>query len=221
MIALRSSSGESSESSSESGGGVLTPQRGSEVARCCNGCQVSSSESERGRVWYLLSKLVFFCTAECGWGLGLGRGRFCQGFLLPLKGARPILLLFVIELRFPFASSILAGCAGMVLRVAANTIPIQYVIIQLLLQFAGDGVTINLSRQVGAFEAFGEDSGALMGRAFPFCVGLSLLFGGPGIQLAFVIRWGSGFWDLLGGGLGGILSGTRYRRVALPSCTVR
>jgi hypothetical protein len=93
----------------------------------------------------------------------------------------------------------------MVLRVATNTIFIQYVIIQLLLKFAGDGVTINLGRQVGAFEAFGEDGGALMGRALPFCVGLSLLFGGPGIQLAFVIRWGSGFGDLLGEGLGGIL----------------
>ena len=75
--------------------------------------------------------------------LGLGRGRVPKGFLLPLKGARPIFLFLVVELRFPFASSVLAARAGVVLRVAAHTIPIQNVIIQLLLKFAGDGVTIH------------------------------------------------------------------------------
>ena len=44
-----------------------------------------------------------------------------------------------------------------------------------------------------------------MGRAFSFRIDLSLLFSGSGMQLAFVIRWGSGFWDMLGGGLSGIL----------------
>jgi hypothetical protein len=44
-----------------------------------------------------------------------------------------------------------------------------------------------------------EDSGAFMGRAFPFGFGLSLLFGGPGIQLAFVVRWGSSFRGLFVG----------------------
>jgi hypothetical protein len=66
-------------------------------------------------------------------------------------------------------------------------------------------MTIHLGRQVGAFEALGEDGGALMRRAFPLRLGLSLLFGSSGMQLALVIRWSSGFWYLLGGGLSGIL----------------
>ncbi len=88
---------------------------------------------------------------------------FGQGFLLPLEGAGPVFVFFLIKLCLPFASRLFAGSAGVPLGVATNAIAMMYVVKELALEFAGDRFSVNGGGQIRSFESRGERRGELMG----------------------------------------------------------
>ncbi len=95
----------------------------------------------------------------------------------------------------------------MIFGVAADAAAGNDVIVQFLLKLAGDSVTIHGGSQVGSFQAFGEDSGAFVGRALAVLVYLAIFLGGACVEVAFGFGGGEAFvpWVLLVRGLSGVV----------------
>ena len=94
----------------------------------------------------------------------------------------------------------------MVLSVAADAVASRDVIIQFLLELAGDSVAVNGGIQVGPFQSLREYSRAFVGGAFASLVYLADFLGGACIEFAFGFGGGRAFvpWAMLVGGLGGV-----------------
>jgi hypothetical protein len=82
-----------------------------------------------------------------GW-FSLGRGGFGCSFQLPLESTCPVLFLLRVKLGFPSCCRFLAGGTGMTFGVAADAVAVRNVVVQLLLEFAGNGLTFEGSVQV-------------------------------------------------------------------------
>jgi hypothetical protein len=127
----------------------------------------SSSASARARRWvrhcmgqvvvFAVEKVVsatfLFLLDQCGRGRGGSASLFLLGLLLPFEGACPILVLILIELRFPPAYWLFTGGACMVFGVASHAIAVFNVVKELALKFACDQLAINGSGKVGSLEA--------------------------------------------------------------------
>jgi hypothetical protein len=91
----------------------------------------------------VVSATFLFLLDQCGRGRGGSARLFLLGLLLPFEGACPILVLVLIELRFPPVYGLFTGGACMVLGVASHAIAVLNVVKELALKFACDQLTVN------------------------------------------------------------------------------
>jgi hypothetical protein len=93
-----------------------------------------------------------------GWGL-VGCP-FGQGFLLPLEGAGPVFILFLVEFCLPFADRLFAGRAGVILLVTSNTIAVTDVVKELTLEFTATFFPSTVAVKSGRFRPEGKEEGS-------------------------------------------------------------
>ncbi len=82
-----------------------------------------------------------------GW-FSLGRGGFGCSFQLPLESTCPVLFFLCVKLGFPTSYRFLAGGTSMTFGVAAEAVAVRNVVVQLLLELAGNGLALKSSVQV-------------------------------------------------------------------------
>ena len=84
-----------------------------------------------------------------GW-FSLGRGGFGCSFQLPLESTCPVLFFLRVKLGLPSCDRFLAGGTGMAFGVATDAVAVRNVVVQLLLELAGNSLTFEGSIQVGS-----------------------------------------------------------------------
>ncbi len=130
-----------------------------------------------------------------GWGVRFG---FCLvSFLLPFQGAQPVFFFIFVKFCFPFADRFLAGRSHVLFGVAPHAVAMSDVVEQFLLEFAGDGFTVDSRLQIRSLQTRGKRTGVLVGGAL-LVRRLRGLFAGTILEASLLILFVFFISDTLG-----------------------